>query len=191
MDPIRQLNQILPALGDTVEEIRPDQLDRPTPCDRFTVHDVLDHMMVLGATFAHQFRGETPPEISAPPVYGRVPSIEFSTTMGDLLDAVQQPGALDRTIVSPLGALPGETFARFLAFDGLVHGWDLAVSTGSRFAVGNDVVAAVARFAHDALTVDLRDGDTFRQPTEPPVLASDLDRLAAFSGRTVRTHART
>ncbi|MDW3216902.1 MAG: TIGR03086 family metal-binding protein [Ilumatobacteraceae bacterium] len=191
MTPTEQLSQILPALNDTVGQIRADQLDNPTPCDEFTVHDILDHMMVLGATFTYQYHGETPPEITPPPVYGRVPLAEFREVMDDLLDAVTAPGALDRTIDSPLGELPGDTFARFLAFDGLVHGWDIAVSTGTKLAVNDDVVDAVDSFARTALTDDLRDGDTFKRPAEPLALSSNLDDLAAFSGRTVKTHAMT
>ena len=49
--------------------------------------------------------------------------------MDGLLDAVQSPGALDRTIQTPGGEMPGAVFARLVALDGLVHGWDLATST--------------------------------------------------------------
>lgn len=191
MEPTEQLSRIIPALNETVGRIRPDQLDNPTPCKAFDVHDVLDHMMVLGATFTYQYRGETPPEISPPPVYGRVPVAEFREVMNDLLDAVTAPGALERTIRSPLGELPGDAFARFLALDGLVHGWDLAVSTGARIAVDDGVIDAVVEFARTELTDELRDGDTFAAPAEPLPLSSKLDDLAAFTGRTVKTFAIT
>ena len=105
--------------------------------------------------------------------------------MDDLLGAVMSPGALERTIESPLGPMDGETFARLVAFDGLVHSWDLATATGQRLALPSDVVDAVASFAHDALTDDMRDGDTFKHPTEAGSSADAIERLAAFSGRTV------
>ena len=41
-------------------------------------------------------------------------------------------------ITTPMGEMPGETFARLVAFDGLVHGWDLASSTGQRFELPAD-----------------------------------------------------
>jgi uncharacterized protein (TIGR03086 family) len=191
MEPTEQLANILPALNETVGQIRTDQLDNPTPCDAFTVHDVLDHMMVLGAAYAYQYRGETPPEISAPVVDGRVPVTEFREIMADLLDAIHDPQALDRTITTPLGEVPGDTFARFLAFDGLIHGWDLAVSTGAKIAVDERVIEAVDTIARNALTDDMRDGDIFKAPTEPLALSSTIDELAAYSGRTVTTYATT
>ena len=63
MGPIHQLSVVLPAVADLVDRITPEQLADPTPCDEFTVHDVLDHMIVLGGSFAHLFRGEEPPAV--------------------------------------------------------------------------------------------------------------------------------
>lgn len=184
MEPTEQLSHILPTLSSTVDRIQVTQLNDPTPCSNFTVHDVLNHMIVLGGTFASMFSGEQPPEIEAPAT-GSVPAAEFRRTMENLLASVRSPGALDRTIAAPVGDLPGSTFARFVAFDGLMHGWDLAKATGVGFEVPAEVVAAVDEFAHVALTADLRDGDTFKDPTTPPADSDPIDRLAAFSGRTV------
>lgn len=189
MGPIEQLSYILPTCSALVDRIQVMQMNDPTPCEEFTVHDVLDHMMVLGGTFTYMFRGEEAPELSAPGVYGWVPSKEFREVMDDLLDAVKSPGALDRTIESPVGAMDGDSFARLVAFDGLVHSWDLAVATGQPLALPDGVVDAVTGFAHQALTDDMRDGHTFKNPTEAGPSANAIDRIAAFSGRTVPSAA--
>lgn len=185
MGPTEQLSYILPACSALVDRIQVMQMNDPTPCEKFTVHDVVDHMMVLGGTFAYMFRGEQPPEPRPSGVYGWVPSKEFRNVMDDLLESVKSPGALERTIESPNGPMDGETFARLVAFDGLVHGWDLATATGQRLALPSAVVDAVTSFAHDALADDMRDGDTFKQPTEAGASAGPIEQLAAFSGRTV------
>lgn len=185
MEPTEQLSYILPTVSSVVDRIPLFKLEDPTPCAEFSVHDVIDHMIVLGTTFAHMFRGEDPPEISAPGVYGWVPATEFREAMDDLLDAVKSPGAMERTIESPMGPMPGADFARFVAFDGLVHGWDLATATGDRMEVPPALIESVSTFAHEALSDDMRDGDTFKAPTTPPAEARPLDKLAAFSGRTV------
>jgi uncharacterized protein (TIGR03086 family) len=185
MTPQQQLRTIVPTVCDLVDRIDPMALNDPTPCERFTVHDVLDHMIVLGTRFAHGFRGEDIPDVAAPPVYGRVPAREFRAAMEELLAAVESPGAMERTLASPVGPLPGSTFARLVAFDGLVHGWDLAVATGQGFEVPSDVVAEIDGFARAALTDDLRDGDTFKQPNPAPQGATPIEQIAAFSGRTV------
>lgn len=185
MRPTDQLDAILPEVSNLVDRIDPMQLDDPTPCGRFRVGEVLDHMITLGHGIAHLFRGEEPPDSAPTRTYGVVPKAEFRAVMDDLLAAVRSDGALDRTITTPLGEMDGESFARFVAFDGLVHGWDLAAATGSTYGVEPDVVAAVDAFARAAITTDLRDGDRFAEPTTPPADASPLERVAAFSGRSV------
>jgi uncharacterized protein (TIGR03086 family) len=185
MTPIEQLARILPIVSDAVDRIEPHQLGDPTPCSRFTVADVLDHMFVVGGRFAWAFRGEEAPAIEPLPRGDRVPAAELRRTMDDLLDAVRSPGAMERTVLSPMGAMPGETLARLVAFDGVVHGWDLARSTGQGYDVDDDVVAQVEGFARVAITDAMRDGDTFKAPTTVPDGATRLERLVAFSGRTL------
>ncbi len=185
MEPTEQLSSILPTVSATVDRIQTMQMNDPTPCSKFTVHDVLNHMIVLGGSFAHWFRGEAAPELKAPAVYGWVPAAEFREVMDDLLDAVKSPGAMDRTLSTPMGEMPGATFARLVAFDGLIHGWDLASSTGQSFEVPPAVVSAVDEFARSALTAEMRDGDTFKEPTSAPDDASPLERLVAYSGRSL------
>lgn len=185
MDPIEQLSHILPTLSEMVERIEPGQLNNPTPCAAFTVHDVLNHMIVLGGSFAYSFRGEEVPEGKPPTSPGRVPAPEFRSAMSSLLAAVASPGAMERTINAPMGAMPGEVFARFVAFDGLIHGWDLATATGLDYEIPQKVVAAVDEFARGAIRSEMRDGDTFKVETSPPAGASTLERLVAFSGRSL------
>jgi uncharacterized protein (TIGR03086 family) len=185
MHPIEQLSYILPTLSSIVDRIEPAQLDDATPCDNFTVHDILSHMIVLGGSFSYWFRGAEAPALEAPAKDGTVPAQRFRTTMDDLLGAAASPGALERLITAPVGEMPGDAFARLVAFDGLVHGWDLASSTGSSFEVPPAVVAAVDGFARGALSADMRDGDTFKEATTAPPDATALEQLAAFSGRSV------
>lgn len=147
MQPTEQLARIVSALDELVGRLTVDDLGNPTPCDRFTVHDVLDHLMMLGGSGAYWFRGEEAPVISAPPVYGWVPVREFRTAMHDLLEAVDSDGAMDRTIATPRGEMTGDTFARFVAVDALTHGRDVATAAGVEFELAADVIAAVDEFA--------------------------------------------
>jgi uncharacterized protein (TIGR03086 family) len=183
MTPVEQLEQIIPALCGVVDRIWYSQLEAPTACDEFDVHGVLDHMIVGAGTFAPLFRGEGAPEVTAPFVYGWVPASDFRNTMDQLLAAVRSPGALDRTIVSPLGEVTGDTFARFVAFDALIHGWDLAHATGQTWAPSDELVTAVDTFAHGAIAPEMRDGRTFKAAGAAADDASPLERLVAFSGR--------
>jgi uncharacterized protein (TIGR03086 family) len=185
MEPTEQLAVILPALTATVDRIQTMQMNNATPCSNFTVHDVINHMIVLDGTFSYWFRGDEAPELKAPAVYGWVPKTEFREVMDGLLGAVDSAGAMERTMMTPMGEMPGSTFARFVAFDGLIHGWDLAHSTGQTFEVPAQVITAVDQFARAALTPAMRDGDTFKNETIAPDDASPFERLVAFSGRSL------
>ena len=191
MEPTEQLEVILPIVCNLVDRITPAQLTEPTPCDQFSVHGVLDHMIVLGTSFSSLFRGEEAPQADAPVVYGWVPAKDFRSAMDDLLAAVRSEGALDRLLDTPIGRMDGATFARVVAFDGLLHGWDLAVATGQVYAVDPDAVAAVDAFARVALTDDLRNAGLFSAPAPAPADASALEALAAFSGRSIEERWRT
>lgn len=183
MDPIAQLDTIVPLLNDLVASLDGDRLDAPTPCADFDVRQVLEHMVGGATAFAAAFRGEassSPPADATGDVLGG-----FGPAMANLQDAMRSPGALDRTIAAPFGEVPGETFARFVALDGLVHGWDIATATGQSYDPPADVVAEVDAFARIAIGEEMRDGDTFAAPAEAPAGASPIVRLVAFTGRRV------
>ena len=99
--------------------------------------------------------------------------------------AIRSPGALERTVAAPFGEMPGEAFARFVVLDGLVHGWDLAKATGQTYEPSDRLVAEVDGFTREAIAPQMRDGDTFAAAVEPPAGSTPIERLAAFTGRTV------
>jgi uncharacterized protein (TIGR03086 family) len=79
--------------------------------------------------------------------------------------------------------VPGDTFARFIALDGLVHGWDISQAIGGSYQPSDDLVAAADEFARGAIE-PLR-GAAFAPAVEPPTGADAMTRLAAFTGRQV------
>ena len=177
MDVLDQLDLLGPSLIEVVSGISPNQLDNPTPCAKFTVGGVLEHMVRGATTFADAFRGVQGGEPDTTDVLS-----EFGPALSALVEAIHGPDALDRTIEAPLGEVSGDTFARFVVLDGLVHGWDLATATGQPYEPPATLVAEVEAFARQALD-PLRDGDTFAPPVEPPLSATPIQRLAAFTGR--------
>ncbi len=179
MDVLIQLNELGPLLGGVVGGISSDQLDNKTPCDEFTVRGVLEHMIGGATMFAAAFRGEAPGEPDMSDVLAG-----FGPALGELAGSIQAPGALDRTVAAPFGDVPGETFARFVVLDGLVHGWDLAMATGQTYLPSDDLVSSVSEFATDAVA-PLRDGVTFGAEVEAPASATPIERLAALTGRQI------
>lgn len=111
-----------------------------------------------------------------------MPEFVSSGTIADLGAAISSPGALDRTVESPFGDLPGEAFARYVVLDGLVHGWDLATATDQTYHPPDELVAEATAYAHNTLD-PLRDGEAFADAIEPPADATPIERLGAFTGR--------
>jgi uncharacterized protein (TIGR03086 family) len=177
MDALAQFDQLGPLLGGVIARIRSDQLDDPTPCSDFTVGGVLEHMIAGATMFAAAYRGDAPLEAEVEdPIVGAIGAL------GDLGASISAPGALNRTIHAPFGDVDGETFARFIVLDGLVHGWDLATATGQPYDPPADLVAAVDEYARQ--TIDgLRDGETFGPAVNPAPVSTPIEVLAAFTGR--------
>lgn len=186
MEGNEQLAVIIPMLKQVGKGIQPEQYDGATPCASFTVRGVLGHMTDLASAYAPAFRGEAPPTDIGTSASDDVDcGARFQVAMDALLAAVQSPGALQRTIDTPFGPMPGATFARLVAFDGLIHGWDLATSTQQAWNPPENVVAEVDAFARQAIAPEMRDGDTFAAETQAPLDATALVRLVAFSGRSI------
>jgi uncharacterized protein (TIGR03086 family) len=142
---------------------------------------VLEHMIGGATAFAAAFRGDEAP--SAPGEAPADPVAGVGAALGELVAAVQSPGALDRTIAAPFGDVPGDAFARFVVLDGLVHGWDLANATGQPYEPPAPLVEAVEAFAREAIVPAMRDAGMFAPALECPDGAPGIERLAAFTGR--------
>jgi uncharacterized protein (TIGR03086 family) len=184
MGPLEQLDELEPLLGHVAAGIMPDDLDARTPCVDFTVRGVLGHMIGGATQFAAAFRGESPPDVSPDVAEGADVVARAGSALAGLMEAIRSPGALERTVAAPFGEVPGDTFARFVVLDGLVHGWDMAVATGQRYEPSDTFVAEVDAFARQAISPAMRDDGMFAGASEPADGATPIERLAAFTGRT-------
>jgi uncharacterized protein (TIGR03086 family) len=187
VEPIEQLDTTVATLGDLVKGVRPEQLDNPTPCGKWAVRDLVGHLAGGLTSAASALRDGTPVDASPrPELLGDDPGAAFAAVADDLDGAIRGPGAMDRALELPFGEIPAPVFLQFLAFDLMVHSWDLATATGQKYAPADDLVAAADAFARQGVAPEMRDGDTFAAEMDPPVDATPLERLVAFSGRRPR-----
>ena len=73
----------------------------------------------------------------------------YDETAAAQLAAFEADGALDRIVHHPAGDMPGATFIGFRARDLLLHGWDLARSTGGDESLPDDLAEAIQRSTAD------------------------------------------
>lgn len=185
MEPTQQLDHVVPPLRELVAGTRSDQMGHDTPCAKWQVRDLMSHLVYGANMFAGAFRGEPTHDIGGevPDVVGDDPLSAFDAAVGSFQDALAQPGAFERTIGLPFGELPVPEVLRFLAFDLTVHSWDLATSTGQDFDQSEKILGEVEHTARTMLTPDMRNGDTFAQPSRIDPSMRRIEVIAAIAGR--------
>src|SRR5947209_5902184 len=98
------------------------QLDAPTTCDDWDVGTLISHMVETQRYFVNSAQGRdaAPPSGTPSPLGDADPVAEFDQARKQTATTFGEPGVIDRT-----GPALGIAFA-----DQLLHGWDLAASTG-------------------------------------------------------------
>jgi len=158
--------------------VSPETLSDATPCSDWNVQQLIDHM-VGGADYLQAaLAGEPPPARTSRTVEDYRRGLERLRT--DLRD----PGALERTCMSPLGfEWPVGHAVAGTFMDALIHTWDLATATGQDATLEPELVAAcIAMFLPDMPERGRASG--LVGPAVPVrVDASPQDRLLAAMGR--------
>lgn len=185
MEPTQQLDHVVPPLRELVAGTTPDQMNDSTPCAKWKVRDLMNHLVYGAAMFAGAFRGEPTHDISTdvPNVVGDDPLTAFDAAVASFQDALGQPGAFERTITLPFGEIPVPEVLRFLAFDLTVHSWDLATATGQSFDPPVELIGEVDDTARTMITPEMRDGDTFAEPAPVTPHLRPIERVVALAGR--------
>lgn len=177
------------ALAEVVRGTTPEQLTDPTPCEQFSVADLLDHIDGLALAFTQAARKETAPDEQPPAPDGSSLVADWATTLPqrleDLAQAWADPSAwTGRTAAGGL-EMDG-TEAGLVALDELVlHGWDLAKATGQEFDPGPESVAGARLFVDQFSgpgTEEMRQGLFDPQVPVPPG-AQPVEELVALAGR--------
>ncbi len=156
-----------------VRAVRQEQLGLPTPCAKFDVKDLINHLEWVAELFESLARKG--PMIEQGPYAGDFPERAERT-----LAAWSRPEPWEGT--SPAMGMPMTMVARMYLVDVIVHGWDLARATGQEYEPDPEEVSQVQRFT-DSMAETGRQHGAFG----PPVAISDdaplFDRLLGVIGR--------
>jgi uncharacterized protein (TIGR03086 family) len=137
--------------------VTPADLAKPTPCEGWSVRDLLAHMTVQHDGFAAAAAGDGADLAHwQPREAGADPAEEYATAAGRVLAAFAADGALGRKFalpeISPVLRFPAAQAISFHFVDYVVHGWDLARSLGRDFELAPatlEVALVVARAVPD------------------------------------------
>jgi uncharacterized protein (TIGR03086 family) len=144
-DPVSLYRAATDRAIDVIEAVRPDQLGSPTPCTEWTVQQLIDHL-VDGTEYLLVAAENREP---AQPT--RATGADYRLGVAAVLDALEVPGAMERTCISPLGfEWPVSQAVAGTFMDVLIHTWDLARATGQDDGLDPDLVdACTAMFLPD------------------------------------------
>jgi len=182
VNPIDQLDALIPTFTRLADQVESDDLERPTPCTDWKVRDLLNHIAGGAPVFAGLFRGEEGRPFPDEDQLGDDASGAVRAALDEFDVAVRSSGAMERTVDTPFGVMPGETFARLAAFDLMVHSWDLATALREPLELDDALVDEVDTFVRSAIPEE-RPPELFAAAVEPRSGASRLECLVAFSGR--------
>jgi uncharacterized protein (TIGR03086 family) len=145
MDPIALYRRATLAAADVLEAVRPEQLTAPTPCTEWSVQDLVDHLTAGTSYLLAGMQGRAPEPVSGSD------ATQFRDGVAAVLQALAEPGALERTCTSPLGfEWPIAQAVMGTVMDVLVHTWDLARATGQAVSLDPELVGfCVSTFLPD------------------------------------------
>ncbi len=176
------------AVADTsavIVAIQDDQLSSPTPSPNYTVGDLVEHVDGLSAGLQFTARKSAPPPGSEEPRDGDASKLadgwrgRVPRQLDELARAWDDPAAWEGETTAGGVSLPAAAAGMFALDEVIVHGWELARSTGQGFATDEVAVTACADFLVD----QPRDGSLFGAVVAVPDDAPAIDRLIGLSGR--------
>jgi uncharacterized protein (TIGR03086 family) len=178
MEPLSAAEACLAVCQWVLRGVGPDDGDRPTPCAKYGVDELIEHLVgsivALGSAAGGQVEAAAP----GAPAEERV-----AGPAAQALEAWRRRGVDGMVELGPL-QLPAGIAAGILSIEFLVHAWDLAVATGQTVEVSEALSDHVLDVARQVIAPQMRDGDRFAEEIAAGPDASNLERLVAFTGRT-------
>lgn len=161
-----------------VGDVSASQLGNPTPCEKWSVQELLDHILGgLDVQISVMTDGaDKAPEAGA----NSLATYEAGTTK--VVEVANMPGMMEKQLQSPFGPITGAGWMMGSFMDTLIHTWDLAKATGQNTDM--DPTLAEACYTAFAPQIDgFRGPETFGPAVEVKGTASIQDKLLGIMGR--------
>jgi len=181
---VEDLACVCDAVGDLLAAVRPEQWTAPTPCTEWNVHDVVNHLVAVNLAFA-AWVAHGPKPVEGADHLGDDPVGAYRTSAAGLLAVLASSEVLERDHPGPARGATGAQRLQLRVVDLLTHGWDLAQATGIAIQISDETGAQALAFVQDQLSPRFRAFAGFAEPQPVSAAAPAIERLAAFSGRSV------
>jgi len=185
MDVLQARAETDAIVGGLIAGLTPEHREMQTPCKKWTVHDLINHMVGGGLMMASAL-GQDPdamPDTEAD-LLPDGPGAGWAGAVA-ALTAAATPENLENPRQFPFGELPGAVGFSVITADHVTHAWDLAKATGQDISASDELCGWAKETWSMVLTDDARDGDAFDVIQDCGDDAPAIDQLAAFTGRGV------
>ncbi|HZQ84729.1 MAG TPA: TIGR03086 family metal-binding protein, partial [Acidimicrobiales bacterium] len=156
------LEQAIAVANRVLGGVAKEDMDKPTPCASWNVGQLVNHLVGANYFFVSMLGGEVPGgggvDFAAGDYQGA-----FAEASAASVAKFGEPGAFDKTINLPWGAVPGSAFFGLATTDIFQHSWDLAKATGQSTDLDGDLAAQLLEGAKAAIS------DAFRGPDGGPM----------------------
>jgi uncharacterized protein (TIGR03086 family) len=189
MDNVELLQQVVDETRRVVENTKDAQLANKTLCTEWTVRDVINHVAGGSKMVAESLRtgavsGERYGELMGGDNLGGDFRGALKAASQEALDAVREPGAMERMATLPFGEVPGAAVVMIGIFDVMTHACDIAQATGQ--TIDNTALLETAlEVGHQTIPPEMRAPGIFDPEQAAASDAPAMARLLAFAGRVV------
>ena len=155
---------------EVMSQVGDDDWDKPTPCDGWTVRDLVGHAMRWQGRGAVAFGADVDRDA------------DWTILRPALASVLADPANLEGN-AEELGGTPKQAVAGLIIGDLLVHSWDLAQAVGADATLPEAAVESTLMGLQRLPDEMLRSDRMFGPPVEVADDASPQDKLIAFVGR--------
>jgi uncharacterized protein (TIGR03086 family) len=177
--------QALDATRRLVAGVGDRQWNDTSVCEDWTVRELVNHI-VTGNYWAEELAsGKTIEEVGDRldgDVLGDDPASAYDDSSARAAAVFRAPGAMDAPCAVSYGPVPGSVYCGHRFLDVLVHGWDVAKSTGQDTMLAPALVEACWAVVEPQLGM-LEASGAFGTKVDVPVDANTETRLLAVLGR--------
>ncbi|HEX9467704.1 MAG TPA: TIGR03086 family metal-binding protein [Acidimicrobiia bacterium] len=160
-----------------VAAVQANQWGQPSNCGDWTVRELVNHMVAGNSWAAELAAGKTVEEVGTRldgDVLGNDPLQAYDDSAAAAVAAFGAPGAMDAPCAVSYGPVPGSEYCGHRLMDVLIHGWDVARSTGQDATLEpelveicwaliephRDLLAGSGMFGSEVTVADDADGQT-------------------------------
>ena len=179
----RQVSQVLSGISQ-------EQLDSPTPCSEWSVQDLLSHLiggveMVIDclAGKLSDFAPGSSDSSYSDETRAMGLAQGYGAVVAQALRAAQEPGAMERSIDTPLGEMPCSIFLSMSSMDQFIHAWDLAKATNQEITLDPEMTEVIYGMCVPDIADQGREAGVIGPAVAVPDEASLQDRLMGYMGR--------